>query len=173
MREKQEKAQDKQAELDALRAKRAYEQSEREARIKEKNEMMLKKKKIQELMESNERQRLDKQKQLAEQARQEQQEYQRIVKQQLEEIEKERRVEEDKKKKLYENTQDLRKLIKLKEEKERLQSREVLEDGRKAKQARDDWRIRMEKIKNQKIQDLKNLGVQQKYIADLERYKIV
>ena len=51
MREKQEKAQDKQAELDALRAKRAYEQSEREARIKEKNEMMLKKKKIQELGE--------------------------------------------------------------------------------------------------------------------------
>ena len=173
LREKQEKAQDKQAELDALRAKRAYEQSERDARIKEKNEMMLKKKKIQELMASNERQRLDKQKQLAEQARQEQLEYQRIVKAQLEEIEKERRIEEDKKKKLYENTKDLKKLIKLKEEKERLQSREILEDGRKMKQNRDDWRLRMEKIKQQKIQDLKNLGVQQKYIADLEKYKIV
>ena len=108
LREKQEKAIDKQAELDALRAKRAYEQSEREARIKEKNEMMLKKKKIEELIASNEKQRLDKQRQLAEQARQEQQEYQRIVKQQLEEIEKERRLEEDKKKKLYENTKDLK-----------------------------------------------------------------
>ena len=173
LREKQEKAQDKQAELDALRAKRAYEQSEREARIKEKNEMLLKKKKIQELIASNEKQRLDKQKQLIEQARQEQQEYQRIVQQQMEEMEKERRTEEDKKKKLYENTQDLKKLIKIKEEKEKLKDREKLEDGRKAKQNMDDWRLRMEKIKMQKIQDLRNLGVQQKYIADLEKYKII
>jgi len=173
LREKQEKAQDKQAELDALRAKRAYEQSEREARIKEKNEQILRKKKIEELMASNEKQRRDKQKQLVEQALQEQQEYQRIVQKQLEDIEKERRMEEDKKKKLYENTKDLKKLIKLKEEKEKLESREILEEGRKAKQNRDDWRVRMEKIKQQKIQGLKNLGVQQKYISDLERYKIV
>ena len=135
--------------------------------------MMLRKKKIQELIASNEKQRADKQKQLAEQARQEQLEYQGIVKQQLEEIEKERRNEEDKKKKRYENTKDLKKLMKLKEEKEKLQNREIIEDGRKAKQNRDDWRLRMEKIKQQKIQDLKNLSVQQKYIADLERYKIV
>ena len=77
------------------------------------------------------------------------------------------------KKKLYENTLDLKKLIKIKEEKERLHSKEKLEDGRKMRQKEDDWRLRMEKIKKQKIQDLKNLGVQQKYIADLERYKIV
>ena len=173
LREKQEKAIDKQAELDALRAKRAYEQSEREARIKEKNEQMLKKKKLEELIASNEKQRLDKQMQLAEQARQEQEEYKRIVKKQMEEMEKERRIDEDKKKKLYENTKDLKKLIKIKEEKERLESRETLEDGRKAKQNMDDWKLRMEKIKQQKIQDLKNLGVQPKYIADLERYKIV
>ena len=41
-----ERVEDKQAELDALRAKRAFEQSEREARIKEKNDMLLKRKKI-------------------------------------------------------------------------------------------------------------------------------
>jgi len=173
LREKQEKAQDKQAELDALRAKRAFEQSEREARIKEQNELMLKKKKIEELIESNKRQKLYKQQQLAENAKKEQEEYQRMVKQYLEDNEKERRTEEDKKKKLYENTQDLKKLIKIKEEKERLQSKEKLEDGRKMRQKEDDWRQRMEKIKKQKIQDLKNLGVQPKYIADLERYKIV
>ena len=173
LREKQEKAQDKQAELDALRAKRAYEQSEREARIKEQNELILKKKKIEELIESNKRQKLYKQQQLAEEAKKEQEEYQRMVKQYLEDNEKERRMEEDKKKKLYENTQDLKKLIKIKEEKERLHSKEKLEDGRKMRQKEDDWRLRMEKIKKQKIQDLKNLGVQQKYIADLERYKIV
>ena len=38
-------------------AKRAYEQSEREIRIKEQNELLKKKKKIEELIASNERQR--------------------------------------------------------------------------------------------------------------------
>ena len=133
----------------------------------------MKKKKIEELIASNERQKLYKQNQLVEQAKQEQEEHERIVKQYLEETEKERRAEEDKQKKLYENTQDLKKLIKLKEEKERLHSKEKLEDGRKMKQNADDWYMRMEKIKRQKIQDLKNLGVQPKYIVDLERYKIV
>jgi hypothetical protein len=173
LREKQEKAIDKQAEMDALMAERAYEQSEREIRIKEQNELLKKKKKIEELIASNERQRLYKQNQLAEQAKQEHEEHERIVKQYLEETEKERRAEEDKKKKLYENTQDLKKLIKIKEEKERMHSKEKLEDGRKMKQNADDWYRRMEKIKREKIQDLKNLGVQPKYIADLERYKIV
>ena len=50
MREKQEKAQDKMAELDALRAKRAYEAGEREARLKEKNELINKKKIMDELI---------------------------------------------------------------------------------------------------------------------------
>ena len=170
LREKQEKAQDKQAELDALRAKRAFEQSEREARIKEKNDMLLKRKKIEELIESNQRQRLEKQKILEEEAKKEQEEYKKIVKKYMEEIEDERRKEEEKKKKLYENTQDLKKLIKIKEEKERLLSKEKLEDGRKLKQKMDDWKMRMEKIKMQKIQELKNLGIQPKYIADLEKY---
>ena len=173
LREKQEKAIDKQAELDAMRAKRAYEQSEREARIKEENEKILKRKKIEELIASNERQKLERQKQLAEQARLEQEEYKKIVKQQMEEEEKERRADEDKKKKLYENTKDLKQMMKIKEEKERILSREKAEDRRRLKQNTDDWKSRMENIKRQKIQSLKNLGVQQKYIADLEKYKIV
>ena len=38
MRERQEKASDKQAEIDSLRAKRAFEESERRIRAKEKKE---------------------------------------------------------------------------------------------------------------------------------------
>ena len=41
LREMQEKANDRQAELDALRAKRATEQSERQEREREKREAML------------------------------------------------------------------------------------------------------------------------------------
>ena len=173
LREKQEKAQDKMAELDALRAKRAYEAGEREARLKEKNELIKKKKIMEELLQSNNRQKLQKQNQLAEQARQEQIEYERIIKKQLDDMEKERKVEEEKKRMRYENNEDIRKLIKLREEKERLEAKEILEEGRKEKQQNDIWKQRMERIKQQKIQELKDLNVHPIYIADLERYKIV
>ena len=88
-------------------------------------------------------------------------------------MEKERKVEEEKKKMRYENNEDLKKLIKLKEEKERLEAKEILEEGRKEKQKNDTWKKRMERIKQQKIQELKDLNVHPIYIADLERYKIV
>ena len=64
------------------------------------------------------------------------------------------------------------KLIKIKEEKEKNKIKEIQEEGRKEKQIRDDWKLRMENIKKQKIQELKNLGIKRKYIADLENYKI-
>ena len=51
--------------------------------------------------------------------------------------------------------------------------REVLEEGRKIRQNNDSYRERMEKIKQEKIRELKALNIQPKYIADLERFKIV
>ena len=172
LREKQEKAADKMSELDALRAKRAAEEAEREARIKEKNEMIKKRKILEELIQSNNRQKIQKRNQLAEQARQEQAEYERIIKNQLEEMEKEKRIEEERKRMRYENTKKKKKMIKLREEKEKLEAKEVLEEGRKIRQYNDDWKRRMEKIKQEKIQKLKDLNVEPIYIADLERYKI-
>ena len=172
LREKQEKAADKMSELDALRAKRAAEEAEREARIKEKNEMIKKRKILEELIQSNNKQKIQKRNQLAEQARQEQAEYERIIKNQLEEMEKEKKIEEERKRMRYENTKDLKKMIKLREEKEKLEAKEILEEGRKIRQNNDDWKRRMEKIKQEKIQKLKDLNVEPIYIADLERYKI-
>ena len=172
LREKQEKANDKLAEMAAIQAKRAYEQNEREIKLKEKTEQMIRQKKIEELKEINERQRKEKKKQLMEIAKQEKEEYERILEKNMEEIEKDRRREENKKKKVYENKNDLIKLIRMKEEKERIKNRELQEEGRKEKQLRDDWKLRMENIKKQKIQELKNLGIKRKYIVDLENYKI-
>ena len=88
-------------------------------------------------------------------------------------MEREKRIEEEKKRMRYENNQDIRKLIKLREEKERLEAKEILEEGRKERQKNDKWREKMERIKQQKIQELKDLNVNPIYIADLERYKIV
>ena len=86
-------------------------------------------------------------------------------------MEKEKKIEEEKKRMRYENNQDIRKLIKLREEKERLEAKDILEEGRKIKQQNDAWRKRMQKIKQQKIQELKDLNVNPIYIADLERFK--
>ena len=105
--------------------------------------------------------------------KQEKEEYEKIIKKNMEDIEKDRRDEEIRKKKLLDNKNQLLKLIKIKEEKEKMKMRELKEEGRKEKQIRDDWKTRMEEIKNQKIQELKNLGIKPRYIADLENYKIV
>ena len=48
-----------------------------------------------------------------------------------------------------------------------------LKKRRKVRQKNDKWREKMERIKQQKIQELKDLNVNPIYIADLERYKIV
>ena len=173
LRERQEKAQDKQSELDALRAKRAFEETERQTRIKEKNDLIMKQKKLEELLAANERQKIDKELKLAEQAKQEQEEYEKIVQRQLEEIEQERRIAEERKRMRYEHNFELQKMIKLREEKNKLEQREVLEEGRKIRQKNDGYREKMERIKQEKIKELKALNVQPKYIADLERFKIV
>ena len=86
MREKQEKVQDKNAELDAIRAKRAEEEKEMRERQKEKEELIIKKKKIEELLRANARQKLDKEIQLAEEAKKEQEEFTRIIKEHEKEI---------------------------------------------------------------------------------------
>ena len=173
LRERQEKAQDKQSELDALRAKRAFEETERQTRIKEKNDLIMKQKKLEELLAANERQKIDKELKLAEQAKQEQEEYEKIVQRQMEEIEQERRIAEERKRMRYEHNFELQKMIKLREEKNKLEQREVLEEGRKIRQKNDGYREKMERIKQEKIKELKALNVQPKYIADLERFKIV
>ena len=45
-------------------------------------------------------------------------------------MEKEKRIEEDRKRMRYENTKDLRKMIKLREEKEKVEEKEILEEGK-------------------------------------------
>lgn len=108
LREKQERARDKQAELDAIRAKRAYEEAERIAREKERQEIIIKNNKVVELLEANEKQKLDKEYKLAEQAKQEQEEYQRIIEKQIKDLENERRKDEDKKRMRYDHNHELR-----------------------------------------------------------------
>ena len=60
LREKQEKAQDNRELLDAIRAKRAFEEGNRKERLRQKEEMIIKEKKFKDLIEANNKQKLDK-----------------------------------------------------------------------------------------------------------------
>jgi hypothetical protein len=78
-RSPQEKANDKQAEVDALRAQRTQEAYEREWRAKEKAEAERVRRLNQELSEAREQQKVLKMKQLADHAQAEQAEFYRII----------------------------------------------------------------------------------------------
>lgn len=71
LREQQEKATDRQADIDALRAKRAMEDADRKARLREKREAEKQQRIQQELFEARKLQMLEKERRLAEQAKQE------------------------------------------------------------------------------------------------------
>lgn len=172
LREKQEKFQDKQLELDALRAKRAFEDEERKSREKAKSELIKRKKLIDDLLRSNEKQKIDKELKLAEQAKQEQNEYERIIKKQISDLEEEKKREEEKKNMRYEHNLELRRQIKTREEFEKLLKRSALEEGRGVKQKQESYNAKLEMIKKEKLKELKQLNVDEKYIVDLERYTI-
>ena len=172
MREKQEKAQDKQAELDAIRAKRAVEDNERKERKKEKEELIIQQKKIEELLIANARQKLDKELQLAEEAKKEQEEFERIIKEHEKDIEAMKERDRIKLKKLLDHNKDLRIQIAEKEERERLINREILEEGRKIKQKNDIYSDSIEAIRKDKIRQLREMNIDEKYIVPLERFSI-
>jgi len=172
MREKQEKAQDKQAELDAIRARRAVEEQGAKERKKEREELIIKQKKIQDLLEANAKQKLDKEAQLVEEAKKEKEEFDRIIKEYQKEMEASKERERIKLKKLLDHNADIRIQIAQKEERERLNKREILEEGRKNKQKNDIYSESIEAIRKDKIRQLREMNINEKYIVPLERFSI-
>merc|ERR1719440_1723760 len=144
LRAMQEKAQDKAAEMDALRAKRAVEAAERVAREKERQEKCRLEAINQELMVARRQQQAEKERRLAEQAKFERDEFERIIEVQMqqEDAEKQRQGEEKGMRKAH--VEELRAQI----------------------------AARVEKTKTRKIEELKKAGVPEKYWAELARKKI-
>ena len=172
MREKQEKAQDKQAELDAIRARRAVEAQDAKERKKEREELIIKQKKIQDLLEANAKQKLDKEAQLVEEAIKEKEEFDRIIKEYQKEMQASKERERIKIKKMLDHNADIRIQIAQKEERERLNKREILEEGRKNKQKNDIYSESIEAIRKDKIRQLREMNINEKYIVPLERFSI-
>merc|ERR1711959_217492 len=149
LRQMQEKASDKKSELDALRAKRAMEQYEREWRQKER--AAIEKQKIQK----------------AERA-----EFDRIVQVQREA----EAVGEEKESQMmgarYKHRKDVQEQITKNETKRRQERLDYLGEGRKLRKEIEKEKGHLQDIKDRKIHEMRGAGVPEKYLTELMRHKV-
>jgi hypothetical protein len=172
LRAMQEKAQDKAAEMDALRAKRAMEAAERAARDKERIERERQHAINLELAEARKQQQAEKERRLGEQAKFERDEFERIIQVQLQQEEAERQKHAEEKAVRMQHNHELRQQILASEEKTLQVRRNFLEEGNTVRTTISNERKRLEKIKARKIDELKKVGVPEKYWAELAKKKI-
>ena len=171
IREKQKKTNDFKSYLDELRMKRSIANAEKIARIKEKEDLIKKKKILDDLIKYNKHivnvQRLHK----MEQAILDKQEFIKNIYEIEKEIEKDKIKNEEKKLKLKEHNYILLQMIKEKEDKKRLNKREILEEGRIIRQNNEKYYKRIEEIKKEKIKDLELLNINPEYLVPLKNFK--
>ena len=173
MREKQKKAQDKQAELDAIRAQRDYDEAERKAILKEKQEEIMKQRKLRECIEDNEMHKKTKEKQMADHLNNEKEEYEKLQKERQRQLEEEKEKQRKKIQLMMENGDFVKNQIQEKAEKDKILMKEKYEEGRKLKQLHDAYYNSIEMIKQQKIAELRALNIKDKYILPVEKYKVI
>lgn len=123
-------------------------------------------------MQANEQQKAERELRLAGQAKLEKDEYDRIIEAQIKAQEEERRKEEERHRLRYDHNSELRRQIKEREELEKQKKREHLEEGRKMKQKVLGIKRNIERIKEEKLAELKGLNVQDKYVTPLVKYKL-
>merc|ERR1712232_581719 len=172
LRAMQEKAQDKASEMDALRAKRAMEAAERAAREKERMERDRQCAINDELAEARKQQQAEKERRLGEQAKFERDEFERIIQVQLQQEEAERQRQAEERAMRIQHSSELRNQIGAREEKALQERRNFLEEGNTVRATVGSERKKLEKIKGRKIDELKKVGVPEKYWAELARKKI-
>mmetsp|Transcript_19404 Transcript_19404/g.53276 ORF Transcript_19404/g.53276 Transcript_19404/m.53276 type:complete len:523 (-) Transcript_19404:108-1676(-) len=172
LRAMQEKAQDKAAEMDALRAKRAMEAAERAAREKERMERERQDAINKELEEARKQQQAEKERRLGEQAKFERDEFERIIEVQVQQEDAERQRQGEEKMMRVQHSQELRSQISAREERALQERRDFLEEGNTVRATIGSERKKLEKIKSRKIEELKKAGVPEKYWAELARKKI-
>ena len=93
LREMQERAADRQGEIDALRAKRAFEEGERKARTEERTKAELARQNAKDLDIARRRQFVEREVMLAQQAKAERDEFLRVIQKQKEQEDEERNLE--------------------------------------------------------------------------------
>ncbi|XP_060572410.1 cilia- and flagella-associated protein 45-like isoform X2 [Ruditapes philippinarum] len=169
LRALQERARDEQADRDALRAKRAQEQAEREWRKKEAEEA--KKKAVTEamLIDARKNQMQQKEHYLAVQAQRERNEFERVLRAQKELVEKERREDIEARKKRLVHADDVRTQIREKEQVRISERNAFFEEGVKLDEEARQRRAKLEEVKKKKLEMLRHAGIPEKYLSQVER----
>ena len=170
LREKQKRSSDKQGELDAIRAKRAFEENERKQKQIEEEKKLEQQRIMETLVNENRKQKEVKEKLLAEEAIREKAEFNKMVQEQLKDIEREKEIEKMKKEENLKNQEAILKQIAEKEELGKNAYLEKIEEGRKIKEKMDEYKKNLEAFRRKKIAELKALNVKDKYIVPLELY---
>lgn len=171
LRKLQEKAKDKKAELDALRAKRAQEAAEREFRQKEKDAALRASAINADLRQARETQKAEKEAMLAEQAQLEHDDFERIIAVQRRDDTLERSKIGKERELRNRNAADLRAQIEQIEEMRRKDRREFLEEGNRLKAKRSEEERKIEAIRSRKLQELETCAVPEKYRSELVKKK--
>lgn len=167
LRSLQEKAQDKQAELDALRARRAQEAYDREYRLKERESKKRQAAINDDLAEAREQQKQEKEYMLADQARFEQEEFERIIAVQKIAEEQERQKQIRERELRMKNASAVQKQVLEIEEARRKARREFIEEGNKLKMEKREREAQIEAIRLRKLQELERLEVPKQYRQEL------
>jgi len=169
LRALQEREQDRQAELDALKAKRNQESAEREWRRKELEEAVKKKETEDMLREAREEQLKYKELSQAVEVAKNEAEFNRVLRVQREEIAKEQEKVMLQQQNKEEFCQDIRAQIREKEQVKISERNKFFEEGTKLAEEARARREKIEQIKEKKIQELKEMGVPQKYLNEVLR----
>jgi hypothetical protein len=173
MRKQQQRGYDRQAEIDALKARRVEEQKEREARQKELDDI----RKQQQLVEDQKADREGtirlKQRRLVELAKIEKMEFDRVRAAQAEARQKELEAEARKLELNAEYRQSLKDQIKEREDERNLQPIVHLDEQRHLEEQNQDYLDKLERIRQMKLAKLREEGVPNKYLVDLQKMRLV
>lgn len=173
MRAQQEKAADKQAELDELRAMRTQEAYDREWREKERAALARQKAINDDLAQAREKQKMVKMKQLSDQARMEQEEFFRIIDAQQQKEEEDVQLQMQTMAIRKHHKEELLSQIATNDERRARERKEYLEEGDRLRAKMRGEKNKLEGIKSRKLDELHDAGIPAKYRAELQRKKIM
>lgn len=171
LRSHQERAQDKQAEADALRARRAQEAYDRDQRQKDRESRERQSAINADLAAAREMQMREKAALLAEQARAEKEEFDRIISVQKEEEDRERRNRERDAQNARQAAEALRKQIAEVEENRRKGRRDFLDEGNRLRTEKREREALVDAIRQQKVHELESMSVPKQYRQELLKKK--
>ena len=158
--------------LEDIYTRRSYEEGIRAERKKMKDEL-IKQNKLKEEMKLENQKLIEYKKKInMEEANKMDEYYKEIILKCKLEIEKEKEKEKKAIEHMLKYKEDLLKMIAIKDEEKKLKRREIIDEGKKLKKSQDEYYKRLQSIKSRKIEELNNLNVPQKYITNLEKFRI-